>query len=172
MVAESEIFFLYVKRIEPVAAEASPVFEPLQIRSRPAEKLKLHLLEFARAEGEVARRNLVPEGLSDLADAERNLFPGGSLDVLEIDEDTLRCLRTEIDGVLRVLRDALEGLEHQVKLTDIGKVVLSAGRAGNLVVIDECLHLHVAHRVHTPAQIDPFRFAEILGVDKEQIGWL
>ena len=38
------------------------------------EELQLHLLEFAGAEREVARVDLVAEGLADLAHAERHLL--------------------------------------------------------------------------------------------------
>ena len=74
-------------------------------------------------------------------DAEGQLLPGGALDVLEVDEDALCRLRTQVHGVLRVLGDALEGLEHQVELTDVGPVVLAAGGAGDVVLLDEVLHL-------------------------------
>ena len=43
-----------------------------------------NLLEFPGAEGEIARRDLVAEGLAYLADAEGNLLPGSPLDVLEV----------------------------------------------------------------------------------------
>ena len=41
------------------------------------EELELHLLELARAEHEVAGRDLVAEGLADLRDAERRLLARG-----------------------------------------------------------------------------------------------
>jgi hypothetical protein len=86
-------------------------------------------------------RDLVAEGLADLADAEGQLAPRGALDVDEVHEDALRRLRTEIHGVFRVLGDALEGLEHQVELADVGEIVLAAGGAGMSIFLDECLHL-------------------------------
>ena len=54
-----------------------------------AEELDLHLLELARAEGEVARRDLVAEALADLGDAERDADAAAVEDVLEVDEDAL-----------------------------------------------------------------------------------
>ena len=118
-------------------AEAAPVVEPLQIGARLAEELQLHLLELTDAEDEVAGGDLIAEGLADLANAEGQLFPGGTLHIYEVDENALRSFGTEINGVLCVLGHALEGLEHQVKLTDIGEVVLAAGGAGDVVLLDD-----------------------------------
>src|SRR5579885_3162076 len=53
--------------ITPIA----PVAIPLRRLLGMAEKLNLHLLKFARAEGEVARCDLVAEALAHLSDAER-----------------------------------------------------------------------------------------------------
>ncbi len=121
---------------QPLVAEIAPVGEPFQIGARFAEKLQFHLLEFAGAEGEVARGDLVAEGFADLADAERNLAPGCPLDILEIDENALGGFRTQVNLGLAVLGDALEGLEHQVELADIGEIMAAAIGAGNLLFPD------------------------------------
>ena len=71
VVAQAEVLVLQADRQQPVVAERAPVVEPLQVGARLAEELQLHLLELADAEDEVARRDLVAEGLADLADAER-----------------------------------------------------------------------------------------------------
>ncbi len=141
VVAQAEVLVLQADGEQPVVAERAPVVEPLKVGARLAEELELHLLELAHAEDEVARRDLVAEGLADLADAERELFARGALDVIEVDEDALRGLGAEVDGVLCVLGHALERLEHEVKLTDIGEVVLAAGGAGDVVLFDKVLHL-------------------------------
>ena len=141
MVAQAKVLLLHAEREQPLLAEAAPVGEPLEVRARLAEELQLHLLEFTHAENEVARRDLVAERLADLADAERQLAARGALHVDEVHKDALRRLRAEIHGVLRVLRDALERLEHQVELTDIREVVLAARRAADVLLVDEALHL-------------------------------
>ena len=128
MVAQAKVLLLHAEGEQPLLAEAAPVGEPLEVRTRLTEELQLHLLEFTHAENEVARRDLVAERLADLADAERQLAARGALHVDEVHKDALRRLRAEIHGVLRVLRDALERLEHQVELTDIREVVLAARR--------------------------------------------
>ena len=69
----------------------------------------------------------------DLAHAEGQLPAGGALNIEEVGEDALRGLGAEIDGILGLLSDALEGLEHEVELPDIGKIVFTAGGAGDIV---------------------------------------
>ena len=76
------------------------------------------------------------KALADLRDAEGHLFAGGALDVHEVDEDALRGLGAQVDFALGVLGDALEGLEHQVELADIGKVRAAAFGAGDAVLLD------------------------------------
>jgi hypothetical protein len=58
----------------PAVARVDPLLVDLLVRARAAEVLDLHLLELARAEREVAGRDLVPERLADLCDAERQLL--------------------------------------------------------------------------------------------------
>ena len=99
---------------------------------------------------------------SDLSDAEGNLLSGGSLHVLEVYKDTLGGLRAEIHSILRVLRHALEGLEHQVKLTDIGKIMLAAGGAGDVVLVDVGLHLLLAPGVYGTLDLDAVLLVVIL----------
>ena len=97
-----------------------------------AEEFQLHLLKLSGTESEVTGCDLVTEGLTDLTDTEGNFLSGSSLYILEVYEDTLCGFGTEIYRVLRILGNTLEGLEHQVELTDIGEVMLAAGRAENL----------------------------------------
>ena len=162
MVPDTHLLFLHAEGLQPVDAELLPVGEPFQIRIRLAEELQLHLLKFAGPEGEVAGRDLVSEGFSDLADAEGDLLPGGALYVLKVDKNTLRGFRTQIDGILRILGNALEGLEHQVELTDLRKVMLAAGRAGNAVLSDEIHHLFLAPAVHGTAEVDAVFLGKVL----------
>ena len=65
------------------------------------EELDLHLLELARAEDEVAGRDLVAERLADLRDAERRLLARELQHVLEVDEDALRGLGAQEDRAPR-----------------------------------------------------------------------
>src|SRR4029450_4377485 len=84
----------------PPLAEVAPVLVPLHRLGRVAEELDLHLLELAASESEVPRVDLVAERLPDLSDAERQLQPRRVEDVLEVGEDALSCLRSEVDLVL------------------------------------------------------------------------
>ena len=143
-------------------AEGAPVLEPLQIGAGLAEELQLHLLELPDTEDEVAGGDLVAEGLADLAHTEGQLAPGGALGVDEVGEDALRRLRPQIHRVLGVLGDALEGLEHQVELPDVGEIVLAAGGAGDVVLLDEVLHLLLGEGVDGLGQLHAVLAAPIL----------
>src|SRR4029079_18236358 len=76
----------------PVHALFLPVLEPMPFRARLDEELHFHLLELARAEDEVSGRDLVPERLADLRDAERHLLTRRLLDVEEVHVRALRGL--------------------------------------------------------------------------------
>src|ERR1044072_7331552 len=99
------------------------------------EVLHLHLLELARAEDEVAGRDLVAERLSNLRDAEGNLPAHGRLHVEEVDEDALRRLGAEIGerrGVVLV-RDRADGrAEHEVERARLSPIRLPAVRTLNV----------------------------------------
>ena len=106
----------------PAHALVDPVAVPLlRLRGRD-EVLHLHLLELERAEDEVPGRDLVPERLSDLRDPERRLAPGDLRDVLEVDEDALRCLGAQVGVEPRLLDRADARLEHEVELARLGEV--------------------------------------------------
>ena len=147
VVAQAQVLFLHAQGEQPVAAEAAPIGKPFQIFARAGEEFQLHLLEFARAEGEVAGRDLVAEGFADLADARGQLFARGAHHVFEIDEDALRGLRAQVQLGSAVLRHALEGFEHHVELANAGEILFAAHRAGNAVLGDVGFHLFVAPAV-------------------------
>src|SRR5690554_5999535 len=74
MISQPNIFHIHAKGFEPVCTEIPPVLKPFQIRSRFAEKFQFHLFELSCSESEIARRNFVSEGFSDLTDSKGNLF--------------------------------------------------------------------------------------------------
>ncbi len=152
MVAHAGLFGLEAEGHQPVPAEILPIFEPLEVCIGLAEKLKLHLLELTGTEGEVTGCDLISERLTHLADAEGNLLPGSSLDILEVYENTLCGLGAKIYCRRGVLGNTLEGLEHQVELTDIGPVELAAGRAGNSELVDEAHHFICCPAVNAAVQ--------------------
>ena len=61
MVAKTKVLLCDAERVEPIAAEASPIIEPLKVSARFAEKFKFHLLKFSYAEDEFARCDFVSE---------------------------------------------------------------------------------------------------------------
>ncbi len=140
VVAQTNVFFLKTDGKKPITAEGSPIVEPLEVGTGFAEELKLHLLKLSYTEDEVTGSDLVTEGLTDLCDTEGKLLSCGSLNVYKVCEYTLSGLGTEINGVLCVLGNALEGLEHEIELSYISEVVLSTGGAGNIVVLNKILH--------------------------------
>ena len=131
-----------------VVTEIAPVREPLQILAGLAEEFKLHLLELARAEREVAGRDLVAEGFADLRDTHGQLAARRAQDVVEVDEDALCGLGAKINFGGRVLGHALERLEHQIELADGGEVMLTALGAGDVEILDHLLELGVLQAVH------------------------
>ena len=154
VVAQTQVLLLDAEAQQPVFAVILPVSEPLQIGARLAEELALHLLELAGTEGEVARRDLIAEGLAYLTHAEGQLAAGGALDVGEVDEDALCGLRAEIAGGRAVLGDADGGLEHQVELADGGEVMLAADGADDVLVLgDELVHLVKAHGIDVDLRV-------------------
>ena len=64
VVTQAQMLLLDAQAQQPVLAVVLPVSEPVQIGAGLAEELALHLLELAGAEGEVARGDLVAEGLT------------------------------------------------------------------------------------------------------------
>ena len=99
----------------PLHPPIAPVLVPLPRRRRMAEELDLHLLELARAEREIPRRDLVAKALAHLRDAERHAHPRAVAHVLEIDEDALGRFRPQERRVFFAAHRADDRLEHQVE---------------------------------------------------------
>ena len=76
-----------------------------------------------------------------MSDTEGHFLSGSSLDVLKVYENTLGSLGTQINRALGILCYTLECLEHQVKLTDIRKVMGAAAWTADVVVINVLFHL-------------------------------
>jgi len=83
-----------------------------------AEILDFHLLELARAEGEIARVDFVAERFAALGDAKGQLHPVGIQHVFVLAKDRLRGLRPQIGDL--VAGGPEVGLEHQVELPRFG----------------------------------------------------
>ena len=103
---------------------------PLLVRPRLDEELHLHLLELAHAEDEVPGGDLVPEGLPDLRDPERDLATCRLLHRREVHEHPLSGLGSEVD----VLRSVFDGThvrpEHQVEVARVRERVVATVGAG------------------------------------------
>ena len=126
---------------------------PLLRLVRRHEVLHLHLLELARAEDEVAGRDLVAERLADLRDPERRLLARELQDVLEVEEDPLGGLGAQEDARALVRDRAHVRLEHQVEHARLGQLAAALGAA------QLALRLGLAQVVLAPA---PLALAEAL----------
>ena len=106
---------LWLTRMAGLRHRSHAASDGLDRLVRLDEELQFHLLELARAEGVVARRDLVAERLAHLRDAEGHFLPRRLVDVLELREDGLRRLGTQISHIRLRGRGADVGLEHQVE---------------------------------------------------------
>src|SRR5262245_53662497 len=121
VLAQDEVVAREAEGLPPVDAEVAPEGVP-RLRLRwMAEELELGLVELARAEGEVSRRDLVAEGGACVADAEGHLDARRVHDVLELDEDALSGFGAEVGLVVLGRGGADVGLEHQVELAGLGE---------------------------------------------------
>src|SRR6266566_339072 len=108
----------------PAISLVDPVVEPVARLVRRNKVLHLHLLELARAKEEVAGCDLVTERLADLRDTERRLAARELEHVLEVDEDPLGRLGTEVRGRSGFLDRAERRRQHQVELARLGQVTV------------------------------------------------
>src|SRR5271166_452505 len=98
--------------MSPVAPEAVPGARLLRV----AEELDFHLLEFARAKGEVARRDFIAKALADLGNAKGDADTACVHHIAEVHENSLCRFRTQKRGILLASQGTDNGLEHQVEL--------------------------------------------------------
>ena len=110
----------------PGSAVVNPVLVPLLVGAGLDKELHLHLLELAGAEDEVPGGDLVPEGLTGLSNTERRLLTSAGEHVLEVHEDTLGGLGTQVVQTGLVLDRAEVSLEHHVEVTGLGPLALVA----------------------------------------------
>ena len=120
------------------------ILVPFHIRSRLTEELQLHLFKFSGTENKVSRCNFITEALTDLSDTKWQLLTHGALYVFKIDKHPLCRFRAQIDSTLRILYDTLKGFKHQIKLTDIRKIMRSAFWTFQLMLFNIIHHCFIA----------------------------
>ena len=162
VVAITYLILFKTQRTEPVKAELLPVCKPFKVCIRLTEKFQLHLLKLTGTEGKVSRSDLITERFTDLSDSKWNFLSGGSLYILKVYENTLRGFRTKVYGIFCILSYTLEGLEHQVKLTDVCKVMFAAAWAGNLMLFDKFHHLFLRPGIYASFNLDPMLCTVVL----------
>ena len=99
VIVETVVFVAETKCTVPLHPNLLPLLEPSELLTRPNKELHLHLLELTHPEDELTGYDLIPEGLSDLCDTERNLHTARFLDIQEVYEDTLCRLGSQIDRI-------------------------------------------------------------------------
>ncbi len=122
VIAQAQMVGTQAELHVPVQACPTPVLVPAVALVRRDEELHLHLLELARAEDEVAGRDLVAKRLADLRDAERRLLAGELQHVLEVHEDALGGLRAQVHRRAGLLHGPHRRLEHEVEVARLGEV--------------------------------------------------
>ena len=140
VVTQTEVLISHTEVEQELMAVVLPVCEPLEVGAGLAEELKLHLFELTGAENEVAGGNFVTEGLTDLRNTEGQLFARGALCCGEVYKDTLRGFGTKINGVCVIFGNTDKGLEHQVELLDVSKIMAAALRASDALLFDVGSH--------------------------------
>ena len=153
VVSYSDVFFVHAKAKKPIFAEVFPEFKPLGIRARFAEKFKFHLLEFSCSEGEVSWSDFIPERFANLSNSERNFLPHASLNIAEINENSLSGFRAQENFGFFIFRNSLEGFEHKVEFSNSREVFGLAIRARNFFFFDKLFHLLGGHPVRVKARI-------------------
>ena len=161
MITITYFFILQSQFMQPVQAELFPVIKPLQICVRFTEELQFHLLKLSGTERKVTRCDFITERFTNLSNTERQFLSGCSLNIFKVYKDTLSCFRSQIYCIFGIFSYTLECFEHQVKLTNISKVMFATGRAWNLMLFNEFFHLFLTPCVHTLFQSNAFFCTEI-----------
>ena len=135
----------------PLEPAIAPVGVPLEGFFRVTEKLHLHLLELAAAEGEVSGRNLVAETLALLRDTEGYLHAVAIHHVLKIHKHPLCRFRPQKRLIIVIAHRAHVRFKHQVELPRFGERAEFLGvRAQDLGVI---LHRRQIDNLTVPFQL-------------------
>ena len=121
VLTQNEIVAGKTKVFVPGHSTIAPVAVPLLRGIRVAEEFDFHLLELARAEREIPRRDFVAKTLADLSDSKGNLHAAAVADVFEIHKDALSRLRPQKCRVIICAERTDNRLEHQIELTRSGK---------------------------------------------------
>ena len=118
---------------KPIPAGVHPFLEFFGGIARRHEIFDLHLFEFAGAEDEVTRGDLVAERLANLTNAEGGLHAGGGLHILKVNKDALGGFGPHIVQTLLVVDRAKESLHESGEHLRLGPGAGLAGfRVGNI----------------------------------------
>ena len=121
MCAEAQAILVVDDALVPLKTPLFPVIKPLLHLAGMHEELQIPLLELALAEQEVARRDLVAEGLPDLANAKRYLHARGLQYVFVVQVDVLARFTAQVGLHALALDHADVGFHHQVEGARLGQ---------------------------------------------------
>ena len=110
----------------PGKAGINPILMPLFISSWNNEELHLHLFKFTGTEDEVSWCNFITERFTYLTDTKWRLLPRSLSDVIEVDKDSLSCLRAKVGKSALIFDCAKIGFEKSGELLRLGELPLVA----------------------------------------------
>ena len=118
-----------------------PALMPGFIGTGDHEELDLHLLEFAYAEEEVARIDLIAERLPNLSNPKRELPTGCGKHISEVDKDTLSSLGAQVGERTALGHWTNLGTEHHVEGAWFSQIGRATTRTATMDVISTPAHL-------------------------------
>ena len=155
VVAITYLILFKTQRTEPVKAELLPVCKPFKVCIRLTEKIPSSICSNSRV-----RKVKFPGVISLRKDLPICPIPNGIF-FLEVLCTFLKFTKIPcaVSGrrytvFFCILSYTLEGLEHQVELTDLCKVVFSTGRTFDIMLFNISRHLLLAPCIHASFQFD------------------
>ena len=112
-----------------------PVLVPVVCFIRWNEEFEFHLFELTGSEHEIPGSDFVSERFTDLSDPEGRFFSTCFKDVLEVDEHSLRGLRTQVHVRSGTFDWSRLSFEHQVECSRFGEGSRFTARRADVRVI-------------------------------------
>ena len=148
MVVETIFLVTQSQCLMPLETELFPVLKPFHFGARLDEELHLHLLKLTHTEYKLTSNNLITECLTNLRYSERNLHAACLLYIEVVNENTLCCLRTEINLHCAIGGRTHLGLAHKIELSYVRPVACTTNRANNFLVQDNLFQLCQVIGIH------------------------
>ena len=143
LLADAQVLLAHAKLQVPVRSLRDPSFVRGLVLAGANEILDLHLLELARAEGEIAGRDFVAESLANLGNAKGQFPAHGIEDIAEIDKDPLSGFRPHVHkaGVVTRIHGADAGAKHEIERARGRQILRTALGADKFFGLDSSVDL-------------------------------